>query len=193
MVLKSNIDKWTYYKNSVDAKIIDFLMVKELDMPKVFYEVLRNGELITKHVHGLKYFDQESYLFFRGKKPTTDDVNRIMAVAATFTPTIEGIRVIYDAIGNTYSLIDITERDRLFLVKEQAENLSYVIKRKITHEEELLSTGDYIRCDRCRKVVHNDHVHTETMRNYKMYGHMGKKSYFCSPTCAAHQQMSLEG
>ena len=206
--MKTNLEKWTYYKSIIDARETTFINSEIKEIPKAFYDVSSNGTIIVKTITGMSYHNRKYFSF--NKRPTKIDVDKIKQYAEE-TPvlTSDNIFFHYEKICFSYKTtgaISLPDSLLQFSSIIDAEAKSAEIKKIIEIEEALLQNG-HTRCARCRKVVPNSEVVTSNIigRGRKQVWNSWKNRYedkacvtqtpmkFCSGTCAAHEQMANEG
>ena len=139
--MKSNLEKWNYYKGLLDEKANVFMDTISLENPKIFYKVNPNGSVNECTVIN-RHYSFEPYLYFSGKKPTNKDVDTITALynsEITFKPErayfdysyVWGIYDGKEGVSKTaINVKDVFENKTAFLLKEDAEKAAEEIKLK---------------------------------------------------------------
>lgn len=191
--MKTNLEKWNYWKGLIDAREKAFVESEVTEIPSVLYSVHPNGGIGEKVITFVTYRNGKNFRI--DKRVTKVDVEEIKSFAENNEPlSMENIRFNYEEKHSSFKssgAVKINELDK-FLTKEEAEIKSNEVKEKNAKEEILLKNG-HTRCQRCSKVVPDNEAVTEKMISYANFGAAGKVMKFCSGTCAAHEQWSLEG
>ncbi len=191
--MKTNLEKWNYYKSIIDNREELFVQSQVVEIPEVLYSVYPNGNIGEKIITKVAYNNQMRLWF--DKKPTKVDVAEIKAFAESTEPLLlDNIRYHYEekhSYGKSLGTLKLNEIN-VFFTKEQAESKSSEIKEIAAREELLLQNG-HIRCGRCRKITPTKDALSVKIISIATYGHAGKMMQFCSSTCAAHEQWAHEG
>jgi len=193
--MRTNLEKYNYYLNIIESKEHDFINIEIPNPPKILYKVSKDGTIIECIVEKLQYFRNNNY-FDYNKKVYKDLVKKVKDYSET-EHKLERNNIRFNIVEDrgTYkvsSSISLEMLDDYFLTKKCAEVVSeeYI---KIVNEENEKLNNDYVRCERCRKLILESDALNVKMINFKMYGSKGCMMKFCSSECASHEQMSLEG
>jgi radical SAM protein with 4Fe4S-binding SPASM domain len=180
-------------------------------LPKEFYQVVPAGSVVTYEITGAIIYTG----FYENEKPTKKDIEAINNLRLCFPSYSKAdIYLHYKYTygdNNAYASGSQKETDFLkygfILDHEQALAKAKEITDLRTHEDQLLSNGDYVRCEKCRKVVLKTQSikHNIIGRGRKQTWNSWKNRYedkacvtttlmtFCSGQCAGNEQMSREG
>ncbi len=209
MAKQTNKQIYTALYIQIEAKIKEVINDHYPNgLPKEFYSVLPKGNIEPYIIYGAMIYTGHYDI----EKPTRKDIESINNFRINF-PKYEksDIYLKYRMQGNGYTTSGAVKVDDIF--KKFHTSLNEAIaeseKRieKLKSEQALLDTGNYIRCQRCTKVVATTESKTSVIigRGRKQVwnswkGRMEDKAcvtqtsmVFCSGECAAHEQMSREG
>lgn len=197
--MRTNLDKWNYYKSIIIDKEQEFInSVLPDPQPKILYRISPRGLIFEYIVDKLTYKPNES-MYYSGKKPTRDDVQRLKLYSeSNIDFQIDKIMICYYRVDGTTKTSSadlwgkIKDDNSITFYKEIADKKSQYLTDQMVLENNLLKNG-YIKCAYCCKVVLDSESVTHTIISYANYGKAGKKCKYCSGTCAGRDQMAHEG
>lgn len=191
--MKTNLEKWNFYKAQIDEATQKFLEENKIDVPSILYTVSNNGDIVQLDVTNVHYFHR--YIPTYKKKPTRADIRDLIHYQLYHVYSIDNVIVEYtQKYGNVKSRGGFhINRLGEYLNLEQAQKISNDLKKEIEHEKSLLSNGSHFKCAYCHKVTPTYEKVTQSISNIKMYGYGGKKFDYCSGRCAFSDQCAHEG
>lgn len=206
--MRTNKEKWDYYKGLIDEREQKFIDIRVSNKPKELYEVTHIGHLTVLTVTGIKY---SNGLHYFTKIPKKTDVTKIKEYYENPPElSIANIRVHwerrYDGWKSTSAtkyteLID--EKNAYQMDKALADVKVKELKEKRAHEEELLANG-HIRCTYCNKVIpeseaidytiifQNSRPDPTRRSGWKKFVDK-KTNKYCPSGCGVYDQMAHEG
>lgn len=202
--MRTNLEKWNYYYNIIKEKDKDFTNTNVTIRPKILYDVYqRSGEIRELIVTEISY---HRYINFSGKKPTKIEVAEIKKLSESDLKfDIKKIFISWESYSKykTSAATKYVEMDKHYLSKEEAEQVSSVIKIKIGRNNILLKNG-HISCTYCQKIVpksesvkceiifQNSRPDYSSRSGYKKFVDR-KTNIYCSNKCGGYDQMAHEG
>lgn len=195
------IEQWNQYDAIIKSREADYL--KEITdklfsgtLPKFLYQVWGiQGNIAELEITGLKYSNGKYFSF--NKRPTKIMVNEIRLFAeSNHDFSTDNVYLYYKRNNGTYSssgAIKFKEIPDYLESKQVAEEQAKPLAEKYAADEQLISAGTHMRCQRCQKIVSKNEVVNYKIISIATYGHAGRQGKFCSNTCASHEQMAHEG
>jgi len=202
--MKTNLDKWDYHLDILNARTESFIKEAFQDdpAPETLYEVTPIGTVKVYTVTDINYrFPRNDGIrpYFYGKKPTREEVQRI-ATAAIEEIDFNKANIV---LGYEYewgsgnkaisgiSMERLLESSCVFTDQSKAGVCAAEKRLKKEKEQYLLANG-HIKCTYCGKVVPESEAVNYTVIA-RQYTNMRKTSKYCSRQCGAHDQMAHEG
>jgi hypothetical protein len=148
--MKTNLEKWNYYKAIVDSNTNKFIQeqLKGIKLPTSYFFVYPTGKMVEREILGTHYtFGKEAGRnYYTGKKPTKEDVQQIMSIAAITDFKIEKCWFDYSEIWDekkgskstsAVNFVDvINEKGSNFLDRDKAIKFSEILIAKNKEMEE---------------------------------------------------------
>lgn len=198
----TNLEKWNSYYKLIEQRNTAFINTNIPNIPEKIYEVCKNGEIKELSVTDV-YCSNKLH---HGDKVTRKQVEEIKKYYDNPQElSISDIRIGWtrkDNIGICSSAIKFKELDGKYFTdikkaKEEADKLSVIAKK----EEDLLASGDYVRCAYCSKIIAIKDAYSSSLifQNSKFDGYRtikfvdSKTNLYCSSKCASYDQMAHEG
>lgn len=191
--MKTNLEKWNYYKGQLDDINKRFLdeYFKDRPRPTVYYKVRSWKEIEETTISEIRISVRVPSF---DKRPTKKNISALIDILNNYTPDENNIYLDYTHSHDGWKSSGSEKLSKVLSSDRMSFNREELIPKWEEMKELYTPREGYEPCSYCGKQVKKEDLVSRDIISYHNWPDTGRRTFkYCSGKCGGYDQMAHEG